>query len=86
MAGTSGHFRDIRQLNKGFTEAIRALQDSGGMNLCFIRQFDNLLKGFAIADSQTFIEGRPYQLFMVVGEKVVGLVMIAIKEGGLAKM
>jgi hypothetical protein len=56
------------------------------MNLCFIRQFDNLLKGFAIADSQTFIEGRPYQLFMVVGEKVIGLVMIAIKEGGLAKM
>ena len=60
--------------------------ESGRMNLCFIRQFDNLLKGVGIADSQTFIEGRPYQLFMVVGEKVVGLVMIAVKEGRFAKM
>jgi len=30
MAGAGVHFRNIRQLNKGFTEAIRALQEAAG--------------------------------------------------------
>lgn len=55
-------------------------------SLCLIRQFDNFLEGSAVAYCQAFIEGRPYQFFMVVREQVGGLVVIAVKEGGFAKM
>ena len=34
--------------------------------LCLIRQFNNFLKGSAVAYCQAFIEGRAYQFFMVV--------------------
>ena len=44
------------------------------------------MKDFAVAYRQAFIERRLYQFFMIIRVKIIGLIVIAVKEGGVAKI
>ena len=52
---------------------IHAIQ-ADKASLCFLHQFDNFLKDFAVAYRQAFIERGLYQFFMIIRVKVIGIV------------